>query len=149
MYIRRTKRVAGGDEILADDYNYLGAEIDRRNLISGGGFDVEYAEWGQRLTLRETFTNLRMVYTPSGGIPFATTATVGTVVTLTPGSVNCFDSTLESSTGKSTVDTSITAALLVYNDFTSSTSTNAGVGGKWVMVGTAPDGTTRLIGDPC
>jgi hypothetical protein len=149
MYTRTTKRVSDGDAITADDRNYIAAEIDRRNVVNGGGLDIEYATWGQRISIAGTFSNIRMVFTPSGGIPFATTATVGTVVTLTPGSANCFDSTLDSSTGKWTVDTSVTAALKVYNDFTSSTSTNAGVGGKWVMVGAASDGTTRLIGDPC
>jgi hypothetical protein len=95
------------------------------------------------------FTNLRMVYTQTGGIPFATSATVGTVVTLTPGSAFCFDS-FYNVDNKSVVDTSGTPALLVYNDFTSATNhQNAGVGGQWVMVGDAANGTTRLVGDPC
>lgn len=149
MSFRRTvKRVDADDPITAEDRNYIAAEIERCVVVPGPGIFVEWGPFGQTVSAAESFSDIRMVLTQSAGIPYATTATVGTVVTLTPGSALCWDSTLNSNESWST-DTSVTAGLTVYNDFTSSSSTNAGVGSMWVMVGTAPDGTTRLIGDPC
>lgn len=139
-----------GDEIAAADIATLVYEIRRCQLIAGSGILVNVGPVGTRVDVsRNVLTNIRTVYTQSAGIGFATTATVGTVVTLTPGSAVCWDS-FYNADNKSVVDTSTTPGLTVYNDYTSvSSHQNAGVGGQWVMVGDAANGTTRLIGDPC
>jgi hypothetical protein len=92
------------------------------------------------------YSNITWVYTPAGGIPYAT-ATAGPPSVLTPGSIACYSGTKDPATGKWTQ--SATADTTVVNGYTSSTSTNAGVGGKWIMVGTEADGTVTCIGDPC
>jgi hypothetical protein len=92
------------------------------------------------------YSNITWVYTPAGGIPFAT-ATAGPGSVLSPGSVSCHSGTKDPATGKWTQ--SATADTTVVNGYTSSTATNAGVGGKWIMVGTEADGTVTCIGDPC
>lgn len=91
------------------------------------------------------YSNITWVYTPVGGIPFATAT--GSPSVKTPGSAMCYSGTKDPVTKKWTQGA--VADTLVYNGYTSSTSTNAGVGGAWVMVGTNADGDVEIIGDPC
>lgn len=93
------------------------------------------------------YSNITWVYTPVGGIPFAT-ATAGPGAVDTPGGPTmCYSCVKNPATGVWTQGGSLDTP--VVNGFTSAGLINAGVGGKFVMVGTEADGTVSCIGDPC
>jgi hypothetical protein len=149
MFGVNLRRQQVGKPIAASTINAIIDAVEAlARLRVGRGLEQKTIGGVNLIRLNADLTNVRWVLTQSAGIPYATTSTSGTVVTLTPGNALCYDSSLGSA-GTWSTDTSKGAGLKVYNDWTSSTSTSAGVGGKWICVGTAPDGSTRCLGDPC
>jgi hypothetical protein len=144
------RRQAAGKPVSASIINEAIAAIERLSRLRVGEGLSQVDVGGLKLLRgRALPPGVKWVYTQAAGIGYATSATVGTVVTESPGSALCFDSTLNTTTGAYSTDTSIPAALKVYNDWTSSTSMLAGVGGKWICVAQAEDGSWRCLGDPC